>query len=153
MTDELGSIIAKAIQNEEDANLFYTDLAKKVKDKDAKQALTSMAAEEKKHKEFLVSYRDGSFKKSLTMEETVDYKVAEYVDKPDIKGDLKTKDVYLIASHRELNSHNFYKALAGKQPRARSKICCLPWQKRNSNIRKRLNTSTRTQLSLRRGER
>ena len=121
MKDELGTIIAKAIQNEEDANVFYTDLAKKVKDKDAKQALTAMAAEEKKHKEFLVSYRDGSFKQSLKMEETVDYKVAEYVDKPDIKGDLKTKDVYLIAAHRELNSHNFYKALAAKQPAGKVK--------------------------------
>jgi len=129
MTDELGSIIAKAIQNEEDANLFYIDLAKKVKDKDAKQALTDMAAEEKKHKEFLVSYRDGSFKKSLKMEEPIDYKVAEYVDKPDIKGDLKTKDVYLIAAHRELNSHNFYKALAGKQPAGKVKDMLLTMAK------------------------
>jgi len=121
MKDELGTIIAKAIQNEEDANLFYTDLSKRVKDKEAKDALKFMADEEKKHKEFLVSYRDGSFKQSLKMEETVDYKVAEYVDKPDIKGDLKTKDVYLIAAHRELNSHNFYKALAGKQPAGKVK--------------------------------
>jgi len=129
MTDELGTVIAKAIRSEEDANLFYTDLAKKVKDKDAKTALTSMAAEEKKHKELLVSYRDGAFKKSLTMEETVDYKVAEYVDKPDIKGDLKTKDVYLIAAHRELNSHNFYKALAEKQPAGKVKDMLLTMAK------------------------
>jgi rubrerythrin len=129
MSDELGSIIEKAIQNEEDANLFYTDLAKKVKDKDAKQALTFMAGEEKKHKEFLVSYRDGSFNKSLKMEETIDYKIAEYVDKPDIKGDLKSKDVYLIAAHRELNSYNFYKALAEAQPAGKVKDMLLTMAK------------------------
>ncbi|MFA5055878.1 MAG: ferritin family protein [Dehalococcoidia bacterium] len=121
MKSKLGDIIGKAIQNEEDARLFYTDLAKKVKDKEAKEALTFMAGEEKKHKDFLVSYRDGKNKSALKMEDTVDYKVAEYNEKPDIKGDLKSKDVYLIAAHRELNSHNFYNALAEAQPKGEVK--------------------------------
>jgi len=121
MKDELGSIIEKAIQNEEDANLFYIDLAKKVKDKEAKDALKFMAEEEKKHKVFLISYRDGSFKKSLKMEEPIDYKIAQHVDKPDIAGDMKSKDVYLVAAHRELNSYNFYNALAAAQPAGKVK--------------------------------
>lgn len=129
MKSKLEDIIGKAIQNEEDARVFYTDLAKKVKDKQAKEALTFMAGEEKKHKEFLVSYREGKHKSSLQMEDSVDYKVAEHIEKPDIKGDLKSKDVYLIAAHRELNSHNFYNALASCQPAGKVKDMLLTMAK------------------------
>jgi len=50
------------------------------------------------------------------MTDVVDYKIAQYVDSPDIQKDLESKDVYLVAAHRELNSYNFYKELAGIQP-------------------------------------
>ena len=50
------------------------------------------------------------------MTEVIDYKIAQHVDKPDIEKDLNTKDVYLVAAHREMNSYNFYKGLADLQP-------------------------------------
>lgn len=113
----LESIIAKAIKREEEAYDFYTGLLSRVSDTIALDALKFLAAEEKKHKEFLVSYRGGGYQSnSLRMTDVVDYKIAQYVDSPDIQKDLESKDVYLVAAHRELNSYNFYKELAGIQP-------------------------------------
>ncbi len=113
----LESIIDKAIKREEEAYDFYTGLLSRVTDTIALDALKFLAAEEKKHKEFLVSYRGGGYQSNgLRMTDVVDYKIAQYVDSPDIQKDLESKDVYLVAAHRELNSYNFYKELAGIQP-------------------------------------
>jgi hypothetical protein len=72
-----------------------------------------MAGEEKKHKAFLVSYRDGHFgDKGLRMTDVVDYKIAEYLEEPEISAQSKPEDVYLVASHREARSHQFYTELA-----------------------------------------
>src|SRR4030043_27484 len=57
----LDSIIEKAIANEEEANQFYLKLAEIVTDKAAKDTLLYMAQEEKKHKEYLLQYRQESF--------------------------------------------------------------------------------------------
>jgi len=113
----LGDYIDIAIQREEEAHQFYTDLLGNVRDASAKDALTLLANEEKKHKAFLVSYRDGGFgANALQLSHPIDYKVAEHMDKPDISGDIASKDVYLIAAHRELNSYNFYMGLADLHP-------------------------------------
>ena len=46
------------------------------------------------------------------MAQFVDYKIAEYLEEPDIDGDLRSQEVYLIAAHRENRSHQFYTELA-----------------------------------------
>ncbi len=53
---------------------------------------------------------------SLRMSDVVDYKIAQYVDAPDIDKNMETRDVYLVAAHREMNSYNFYKGLSEMQP-------------------------------------
>lgn len=113
----LETLIGKAIVREEEAYTFYTSLQSKIKDATAKDALKFLASEEKKHREFLVAYRDGGYQSNaLRMTEVIDYSIAQYIDSPDIEKDIESKDVYLIAAHRELNSHNFYKELAAVQP-------------------------------------
>ncbi|RPI95831.1 MAG: hypothetical protein EHM32_04765 [Spirochaetales bacterium] len=113
----LESVIDRAITREEEAFAFYTGLQSRISDTVAIDALKFLAAEEKKHKEFLVSYKGGGYlSNSLRMTDVIDYKIAQYVDSPDIQKDIETKDVYLVAAHRELNSYNFYKELAGIQP-------------------------------------
>ncbi len=114
---KLGDYIDIAIQREEEAYAFYTDLLANVLDQSAKDALKLLAKEEKKHKAFLVSYRDGGFgANALRLSHPIDYKVAEHIEKPDIKKDLNSKDVFLVAAHRELNSYNFYMGLANLHP-------------------------------------
>ena len=73
-----------------------------------------IAKEEIKHKEFLVGYRAGNYgSNSLRMADVVDYKIAEYLEAPEIDSGSSSGDVYLIASHREARSHLFYTELAG----------------------------------------
>lgn len=113
----LGDYIDIAIQREEEAHDFYLDLMARVQDKAGQEALKLLAGEEVKHKEFLVGYRDGGHRPDgLRMNHPIDYKIAEHMDNPDLMGDMQSKDVYLVAAHRELNSYNFYKALADLHP-------------------------------------
>ncbi len=113
----LGDYIDIAIQREEEAHDFYTVLMNKVTDPAAKDALQLLASEELKHKEFLIKYRDGGYKQdALRLNQPLDYKIAEHMDRPDISGNIESKDVYLIAAHRELNSYNFYTSLANLHP-------------------------------------
>ncbi|HPC47122.1 MAG TPA: ferritin family protein [Deltaproteobacteria bacterium] len=113
----LGDYIDIAIQREEEAYQFYTELSGRVADRSAKDALELLAGEEKKHKAFLVTYRDGGYAKdALRMNAPIDYKIAQHMDRPDIQADMSSKDVFLIAAHRELNSYNFYTGLAELHP-------------------------------------
>lgn len=114
---KLRLVIEAAIQKEEEACAFYRDLSGRVDDRTARDTLQFVAGEEKKHREFLIQYRSGHYSsRSLPLDQAVDYKIAEHLEKPDIKKNMETKDVYLVAAHRELSSHEFYKTLAEQQP-------------------------------------
>ena len=117
MEKRLEDTIKLAIKREEEAFAFYTSLYNKIEDKEAKETLKFLAGEEKRHKEFLVNYLNGQYGDSgLRMSSVVNYKIVEHLEKPDIKKDMASKDVYLVAAHREANSYNFYMALAGEHP-------------------------------------
>ena len=77
MDKRVSDIIEIAIKREEDAYDFYMDIHSKITDPGVKDTLEFIAGEEKQHKAFLVSYRDGNFgTKALKMADFVDYKVA-----------------------------------------------------------------------------
>jgi rubrerythrin len=116
-TKDLSAIIDLAISKEEEAYDFYMELATMVDDKSAKDALQIVAGEEKKHKEFLVNYRDKGYGNSgLKMTSVVDYKIAEHLEAPEPKTGMESKDVFLIAAHRERSAHEFYIGLASIHP-------------------------------------
>jgi rubrerythrin len=103
MDKRVSDIIEIAIKREEDAYDFYMDIHSKVGDPGVKDTLEFIAGEEKKHKAFLVSYRDGNFgDKALRMSAVVDYKIAAYLEEPEVAENMKPEDVYLVASHRML---------------------------------------------------
>ena len=113
MDQRVSDLIEIAIKREEEAYDFYMDIHSKVADPRVKDTLEFIAGEEKKHKAFLVRYRDGNFgEKALRMSDVVDYRIAEYLEEPEVDENLKPEDVYLVASHRELRSHHFYTELA-----------------------------------------
>ena len=113
MGKRIADILENAIKREEDAYDFYMDILSKVVDETVKVTLKFIAGEEVKHKAFLVKYRDGKFgDKALRMSDVVDYKIAEYLEEPEVDENSKPEDVYLVASHRELRSHHFYTELA-----------------------------------------
>ena len=113
MDKRVADIIEMAIKREEEAYDFYMDIHSKIIDPGVKDTLEFIAGEEKKHKAFLVNYRDGGFgAKALRMSDVVDYKIAEYLEEPEVNANSKPEDIYLVASHRELRSHLFYTELA-----------------------------------------
>lgn len=114
---KLADIIDTAIRREEEAYTFYMGIFGKVEQKSVRETLEFIAGEEKKHREFLVKYRDGGYgAKALRMSDSIDYRVAEHLEEPAIGDDMRSEDVYLIAAHRELRSYNFYSGLAGLHP-------------------------------------
>jgi len=114
----VSEVIDKAIQREEEAYIFYMELYDQIDDKSAKDTLEWVAGEEKKHKAFLVDYREGKYgSKTLRMSDVVHYKIAEYQEDPEIAKDMKREDVFLVASHRESRSYQFYSELAEMHPR------------------------------------
>ncbi len=113
MSKRISDILDLAIQREVEAFEFYMDILGRVDDESVKDTLKFIAGEEVKHKQFLVNYREGKYgAASLRMADVVDYKIAEYLDEPDIEGNMSSQEVYLIAAHRESRSHQFYTELA-----------------------------------------
>ena len=112
----LVELINTAIQREEDAYRFYMDLHDKFEDPGVKDTLAWIAEEEKKHKAFLVNYRDGKYsEESMPKRDIKYYKLAEHQDEPEIDTDMQSQDVFLVAAHREMRSHRFYSELADLQ--------------------------------------
>jgi rubrerythrin len=123
MEKKLGEVIDMAIKREEEAFDFYTEILKNAEDASVKDTLKFIAGEEKKHKAFLVRFREGNYSAdAMRMSEPVDYKLAEYLEEPDIENSTSSEQVYLVASHREARSHRFYSELANLQPEGDTKV-------------------------------
>lgn len=106
-------IIETAIHREEDAYAFYMEIAGDAPDNSVKETCQWIAAEEKKHRQFLVDYRDGKYGPGpMRMADVTLYRIAEHQEEPEIATDMKREDVFLVASHRELRSYHFYTELA-----------------------------------------
>lgn len=110
----LSQVIQMAVQREQDAYFFYMDLIDRMGDPSVVDTLEWIAGEEKKHRKFLVDYRNGKFgSKSLRMSSVVEYSIAEHAAAPDIEENMDSADIFLVAAHRELQSYEFYTGLAG----------------------------------------
>jgi rubrerythrin len=119
---KLSEVLDTAIQKEEEAYLFYMDILNAIEDKSVKETIEWVANEEKKHKDFLVNYREGQYgPDAMRMSDVVHYKIAEHQAEPEIAKDMRREDVFLVASHREAKSYNFYSELAGLHPRGDTK--------------------------------
>jgi rubrerythrin len=115
--DNLKILIEKAIEKEEESYNFYIKQYNIVTDKKTKNTLVYLAEQEKIHKNFLIGYIDGIYTmNSLKMHEIIDYSIAQYLDDPEPKENMQSKDVYLAAANCELNLYNFYIKLAEIQP-------------------------------------
>jgi rubrerythrin len=80
MDKKLSEVLDIAIQREVEAYDFYMDINARVEDQSVKETLEFIAGEEKKHKAFLVNYREGNYgADALRMADVVEYKIAEYL--------------------------------------------------------------------------
>ncbi len=113
----LAKILDKAIKKEVQSQLLYTDLSQKARDEAAREAFQEMVRQEIAHQELLEQYQRGELPAgALNMNETVDYHLAEHLDKADISPDMQLKDVFMLAAVREMAAHDFYAGLAEIHP-------------------------------------
>ncbi len=119
---KLLSLLEKAIQKEQESYDFYMGLYGRVDDYFAREALKFVATDEKQHKENLIKFREGKYgPEALPMTAVVDYRIAEYLMRPDLKKNMESKEAYLVAAHREKIAHEFYLSLANVQPAGQAK--------------------------------
>lgn len=113
----LTEVLKKAIQKEIEAQLFYSDLSQKVNDKATEDALQDLTQQEKGHQNLLERYLRGEFKEgTLSHGQTIDYKIIEHLNQPEVSPDMKLEDVFLLAARREKAAHEFYLGFAESHP-------------------------------------
>jgi rubrerythrin len=115
----LTQLIEMAIGREIEAYDFYMDIAGKLSEPTMKDTVLFIAGEEEKHRAFLENYlkevaHPGT--ETFRMTEVTYYNIAEHETEPPVEEGMTRENVFLIAAHRELRSHNFYMALAGALP-------------------------------------
>lgn len=120
----LAALIEMAIEREKEAYDYYMDLIQKLSDPAMEDTVLFIAQEEKKHRAFLENYREEVAHpgpKTFRMAEVTYYHIAEHETEPTAEENMTRENVFLIAAHRELRSHNFYRALADAHPEGEPK--------------------------------
>ena len=104
---ELKNIIDFAIEKEQEAVEFYTDIAGKVKTKALSGELRKIAAMEEGHRDRLKKMDVGAAAMSVA-KPVMDLHIAEYTVNAKPSPDMSWSDIVNIAIHRELASINLY---------------------------------------------
>ncbi len=108
---EYKEIIKQAIANEVEARKFYEAAAATLKAPFLKSLFSSLAEEEKKHRDILTKiYTSNTIDRYFS--ETRDYKVAETVDEPALSMDMKPADAFALAMKKEAEAMQQYTEMA-----------------------------------------
>ncbi|MGD9402761.1 MAG: ferritin family protein [bacterium] len=103
-------IIKFAIEKEIEAAAFYENLAGKVKNPVMKDAVLSMADEERKHQRILSNLTPKQVS-SFTEPDIADFKISDYMVEPPVTEDIKYPDLLVLAMKREEKAHDMYAEL------------------------------------------
>ncbi|MFH1032603.1 MAG: ferritin family protein [Chloroflexota bacterium] len=110
-------ILGKAVQKENESQLLYIDLSKKMQDTVSRDAFRDLARQELGHQKLLEQYQRGELPSgALSGEQTIDFRIAEHFYQPGISPGMQLKDIFLLAANREMHSHEIYLALARLHP-------------------------------------
>jgi rubrerythrin len=119
---DLREVLREAIQKEIEAHILYVGLKGRVSNPTAKEALQDLAEQETIHQHILEDYLNGKLKEGvLNIGLRVDYKIAEYLDLPEINPQMELKDIFLLAANKEKASHELYLKLASIHPNGRAR--------------------------------
>ena len=112
--NSVDEILDFAISNEEEAVVFYNELAGKMKNPEMVKIFTDFAKEEGLHKEKLLDIKKGKLFLS-SGKKILDLKISDYID-TDVKitEDMSYEEALLIAMKKEQSSFKLYSALAEK---------------------------------------
>jgi len=108
--EEYKKVISMAVGNEIEAYDFYTAAGEKVENAGLKSIFKDLAAEEKKHQDFLQGLLTQA--KPMKFDENTDYKIAETVDAPALSITMKPADAMALAMKKEEEAMVMYAELA-----------------------------------------
>lgn len=108
-------ILVYAIEKENEAVKFYTDLSNKENFKSVKETFQGFAKEEQKHADLLSGLStDKSKVNDYELKAIPDLKISDYLVEAEYKEGMFMQDILRIAMKREEQAVKLYKDLAGK---------------------------------------
>ncbi|MEK6765291.1 MAG: ferritin family protein [Planctomycetota bacterium] len=109
----LKEILDRAIQNEDEANRFYSQAANTVKDPSAKELLNEFAKIELKHKTVLQNFDLSKVdEEHHTVKKAHDLHLSDYLLDKKITPDSSIQDIMIHAMKREQKAYQFFKDMA-----------------------------------------
>ncbi len=104
-------VLDYAVKAEENAYSFYTSWSKKLEDKSLVSVFQDLAAEELKHKEFILGVKKGAVLKPSKTEIT-DLKISDYIINVKSSTDMDYQEALTLAMQREKEAFKLYSGLA-----------------------------------------
>jgi rubrerythrin len=109
------AILLFAIEQEQNAVDFYTELAKEAQSEEMKKVFIEFAGEEIKHKQRLTRIREeGVF--TMPRQQVADLKISDYVVDVKASGKLSYEEALVLAMKREKAAFRLYSSLADRAP-------------------------------------
>jgi len=109
--DSVDQILDFAIQKEQEAADFYTDLAAKMDRKNIKEVFISFAGEEQGHKAKLIAVKGGK-KLQASEKQILDLKLGDNLSEIEISNDLGFQEALIVAMKAEKAAYKLYNDLA-----------------------------------------
>ena len=106
-------ILDYAIDQEQQAADFYSELADRAEKTGMRQVLLDFATEEKRHKALLEAVKTGEHELS-SEQEVLDLKISDYLVEVDASHDISYQDALIIAMKRERAAYKLYSDMAEK---------------------------------------
>lgn len=111
----IDDILDFAIQSEQEAVEFYSDLASNAINKEMKDVFQQFAAEEMGHKAKLLKIKnEGTFE--VRSEQILDLKIADYLIDIEATPNMSYEDALIVAMKKEKSAFKLYTNLAAKAP-------------------------------------
>ncbi len=111
----IDDILDFAIQNEQQAVDFYTELAEGSTNDEMKAVFTQFAREEMGHKSRLTRIKEeGTF--IMKNEKVMDLKMSDYLSDVEARPNMPYEEALVLAMKREKNAFKLYTNLAAKAP-------------------------------------
>ena len=113
--DNIDAILVFAIEQEQKAVDFYTELAREAHSEEMRKVFIEFAGEEIRHKQRLTRIREeGVF--TMPTEKVADLKIADYVVEVKAGGKLSYEEALVLAMKREKAAFRLYTTLAERAP-------------------------------------
>ena len=118
--DNVDDILDFAINEEQMAVDFYSELADNARTDDMRQVFTEFAEEEIKHKMRLLKIKEEGFY-TLAKEQVADLKISDYVVNVKPTPNMTYEEALVLAMKKEKAAFKLYSALADRAPNAQLK--------------------------------